>query len=321
MQTQTNYIGIDISKSFFDVFIDSRHFRFINETEGFDQFIKLLHTESRVVMEASGPYYLRLACYLHEHQIRVSVVNPLVIRRFGQMRMCRTKTDKKDARLLAEYGVMTSPEQWFPPQRHIVTLQQMEATLAGLIRQQTSMNNQLESFTSGGMLEKELKQILQKELAHLGGLIKRLSVRMQDIVQEHYTQMLSNIKSIPGIGKKTAMMLILVSGGFDRFDDYRKLSSYIGICPRIFESGSSVKGRARICKMGMSKIRASLYVCSWSAKRCNKACRELYERLIAKGKAKKLALIAVANKLLKQAFAIAKTQSKYQENYSLNTCF
>jgi transposase len=144
---------------------------------------------------------------------------------------------------------------------------------------------------------------------------------MQQIVQAHYTQMLANLKSIPGIGKKTAMMLILVSGGFDRFDDYRKLSSYIGICPRIFESGSSIKGKARICKMGMSGIRASLYVCSWSAKRCNKACRELYERLIAKGKAKKLALIAVANKLLKQAFAIAKQQTKYQENYSINTCF
>ena len=84
-----------------------------------------------------------------------------------------------------------------------------------------------------------------------------------------------------------------------RFTDYRKLSSYIGICPRLFESGSSVKGKTRICKMGMSRIRAMLYMCSWSAKRCNKTCRELYERLIAKGKAKKQALIAVANKLLK----------------------
>ncbi len=64
-----------------------------------------------------------------------------------------------------------------------------------------------------------------------------------------------------------------------------------------------------------------LYICSWSAKRCNKACRELYERLIAKGKAKKLALIAVANKLLKQAFAIAKQQTKYQENYLNIICF
>ena len=64
-----------------------------------------------------------------------------------------------------------------------------------------------------------------------------------------------------------------------------------------------------------------MYVCAWSARRCNKACRELYERLVAKGKAKKLALIAVANKLLKQAFAIATQQVKYNENYSKYICF
>ena len=216
---------------------------------------------------------------------------------------------------------MIKPEQWFPPQKHMITLQQIEATVGGLIKQKTALNNQLESFISSGMLDKELKQTIQKELSHLDSLIARLTARMQQIATDHYSDLLTNLKSIPGIGKKTAMLLILVSGGFDRFDDYRKLSSYIGICPRIFESGSSVKGKPRICKMGMAKVRASLYVASWSAKRCNKACRELYERLLAKGKAKKLALIAVANKLLKQAFAIAKAQSKYQENYSLNACF
>jgi hypothetical protein len=67
--------------------------------------------------------------------------------------------------------------------------------------------------------------------------------------------------------------------------------------------------------MGMSRIRALLYVCAWSAKRCNRACRDLYERLLAKGKAKKLALIAVVNKLIKQAFAVATQQTIYNKNY------
>lgn len=321
MQTQTNYIGIDISKSFFDVSISDRHYQFSNEPMGFECLLKLLDNDSHIVMEASGPYYLRLACYLHMHEVRVSVINPLVIRRYSQMRLSRAKTDKKDARLIAEYGAMTKPEQWIPPQRHMIELQQTEVIVSGLNKQHTALSNQLESFTASGMLHKELQQTIQKELSHLQQLITRLSVRMQQIVHAHYGQMLSDLKSIPGIGKKTAMMLILVSGGFDRFDNYRKLSSYIGICPRLFESGSSVKGKSRICKMGMSAIRASLYVCSWSAKRCNKACRDLYQRLLAKGKAKKLALIAVANKLLKQVFAIAKTQSKYQQDYSKNICF
>jgi len=321
MQTQTNYIGIDISKSLFDVSIGEKHYQFSNDQAGFESLLKLSGADSHIVMEASGPYYLRLACHLHAHGIRVSVVNPLVIRRYSQMRLSRAKTDKKDARLIAEYGAMTKPELWIPPQRHMIELQHTEALVSGLNKQHTLLSNQLESFIAGGMLHKQLKQTIQKELAHLKQLIALLSARMQQIVLAHYGQMLSDLKTIPGIGKKTAMMLILISGGFDRFDDCRKLSSYIGICPRLFESGSSVKGKARICKMGMSAIRASLYLCSWSAKRCNKACRDLYERLIAKGKAKKLALIAVANKLLKQAFAIAKAQSKYQQDYSKNICF
>ena len=130
--------------------------------------------------------------------------------------------------------------------------------------------------------------------------------------------MMSNLTSIPGLGKKTATVLIILTGGFKKFDSARQLSAYVGLAPRIFHSGSSIKARSRICKMGMSRIRALLYLCAWSAKRYNKACRELYERLIAKGKAKKLALIAVANKLLKQAFAIAKSKQSYSSTYSKN---
>ena len=117
------------------------------------------------------------------------------------------------------------------------------------------------------------------------------------------------------------MALIVLSGGFTKFENAKQLCSYIGLSPRIFESGTSVRGKSRICKMGMSRIRAMLYVCAWSAKKCNKACKEFYNRLIEKGKPKKVALIAVANKLLKQAFAIAKSDNYYSEN-SLNfTCF
>src|ERR1700761_6721611 len=309
MQSQTNYTGIDISKLFFDVAIskDGRynHYKFSNDESGFKSLLKLLCFSSHVVMEASGPYYLKLASYLYTKEIAVSVVNPLVIRRFCQMRMSRAKTDKKDARMIAEYGKAEKPALWQPPQQHVIALQQMEALVFNLNKEYTALSNQLGSFISSGMLDKRLKNTISKELVHKQVLIDKLTESMQQIAEAHYSAMLASLQSIPGMGKKTAMMLIVLSGGFKRFDDYRKLSSYIGLCPRIFESGTSVKGKARICKMGMSRIRAMLYICSWSAKRCNKACRELYERLLAKGKAKKLALIAVANKLLKQAFAIA----------------
>jgi transposase len=325
MQTLTNYTGIDISKSFFDVAIDKgpgyEYHKFSNDESGFKALLKLLSADGHVVMEASGPYYLKLACYLSDDGIAVSVVNPLVIRRFCQMRMSRAKTDKKDARMIAEYGKSEQPALWQKPEPHVIALQQMEALLSNLSKEYTALSNQLESFKNSGMLSKGLEKIIAKELHHKQALMNEMTVAMETLAEQHYAEMLSNLTSIPGMGKKTAMMLIVLSGGFDKFDDYRKLSSYIGLCPRIFESGTSVKGKARICKMGMSRIRAMLYICSWSAKRYNKACKELYERLVAKGKAKKLALIAVANKLLKQAFAIATKQSKYNENYSDIICF
>jgi len=325
MQSQTNYTGIDISKLSFDVAIQVQgryyHYKFDNDLSGFKSLVKVLTAESHVVMEASGPYYLRLACYLESHGVRVSVINPLVIRRFCQMRMSRTKTDKKDSRMIAEYGKTEKPGLWEPPQQHVITLQQLETLLLNLNKEKTAMSNQLESFDSSGMQDNQLKKTINKELAHKQTLIEKLTKDMQVLAESHYDDMLANLETIPGMGKKTAMMLIVLSGGFSRFNDYRKLSSYIGICPRIYDSGTSVKGKARICKMGMSKIRAMLYLCAWSAKRCNKACRELYERLIAKGKAKKQALIAVANKLLKQAFAIATQKTKYNENYSNIICF
>jgi transposase len=119
------------------------------------------------------------------------------------------------------------------------------------------------------------------------------------------------LTTIPSLGNKTAAMLIVLTDGFKKFSSHKQLSAYVCISPRIFEAGSSIRGKTKVCKMGMSRIRALLYLCARSAKRCNRACKELYDRLLAKGKAKKQALIAVANKLLKQVFAIAISNKKY----------
>ncbi len=121
------------------------------------------------------------------------------------------------------------------------------------------------------------------------------------------------LQSIPGLGKRTSMSLIIVSGGFTRFENAKQLAAYVGLCPRIFESGTSVKGRSRICKMGMSKVRKLLYLCAMRAIRANKTCKEMYERLKEKGKSGKLALVAVANKLLRQAFAVGVGKNFYKE--------
>ena len=120
------------------------------------------------------------------------------------------------------------------------------------------------------------------------------------------------------MGVKTALFLIVLTDGFNKFENAKQLCSYVGITPTIRASGSSVRGRSRISKIGNRKLRNLLFLCAFSACNYNKACRELYQRIIAKGKSKKLALIAVANKLLKQAFAIAKSKLPFDENYVSN---
>ena len=102
-------IGIDISKKTFDIaFLNSKdqweHNVYDNTTKGIKKFIKLVELTDHCVMEASGPYYMPLAFSLSEKEKLVSVVNPLVIRRYAQMKLVRAKTDKKDARIIAEYG-------------------------------------------------------------------------------------------------------------------------------------------------------------------------------------------------------------------------
>lgn len=110
MKKSNNYVEIDISKLTFDVAVfcneDSKykHHKFNNNEEGFNLLLELLTLENICVMDASGVYYLKLAPFLSDIGITLSVINPLIIRRLSQMRMSRAKSDKKDAMLIAEYG-------------------------------------------------------------------------------------------------------------------------------------------------------------------------------------------------------------------------
>jgi transposase len=320
------YAGFDVSKKFFDICVLSSDGKSTSkqmeyDKQGLSRLTEWLPSGTHCVMEATGPYYLRLACWLHQLGFTVSVVNPLVIRRFSQMRLRRAKTDKMDAKLIAAYGQMEAPPSWEPPAQYLINLQQLDAASEQLQKQCTAWRNQLEAFTAGGLMDKPMKKFLTRMITQAEKELLEIQSRIDKIIVDHHQQMLKNLTSIPGLGKKSASVLILITGGFTRFSDYKKLSAYVGLSPRIFESGSSIKGQSRICKLGMGRIRALLYVCAWSAKRCNLACRELYERLVAKGKSKKLALIAVANKLIKLAFAIAIKNIPYDENIAKNICF
>lgn len=145
--------------------------------------------------------------------------------------------------------------------------------------------------------------------------IDLLEASILEKAQEAFPKELELITSIPGIGIKTAIALLVSTNAFSKFKNGKQVASFIGICPRIYQSGSSIKGKGHITKMGDARVRTLLYMGACSAKKHNLACQQLYDRLVENGKAKKLALIAVANKMVKQAYAVVTKESMYNPKY------
>ena len=320
-------IGIDISKQTFDVCIrkkrKSDHLIFENNPKGFKKFLKKVDMDTDfVVMEASGPYYVRLASFLFESNVVVSVVNPLIIKRFSQMKFYRAKTDKKDANIIMEYGEteFSNLRSWHPESKEVQQLKQLHSAIELLRKQISQSKNQLEAFSSSGLLDSTVKKGLEKGVKQLIKSVELLELKMLEICKAHYSESLSLLTSIPAIGNKTAIQLIAITDNFSKFEHYKQLIAYVGFSPRTYQSGTSVRGKGHICKMGSSQIRKLLYMCTWTAKKCNKGCVTMYERLKEKGKPERVIKVALANKLLKQAFAIATSKQKYNENYQLKVC-
>jgi transposase len=317
--------GIDISKEKFDVaWKEGEQIKwmvFSNDKKGFGQFLKEVKADDHCVMEASGPYYLPLAMFLHGKEVKLSVANPLSVKRFCQMQLVRTKTDKKDAKMIAAYGEMVEPELWQPDESYIMEMRDILTTLEGYEKQTTILNNQLEAEKYLPSMSKAAKRSKERALKMLASEINQLNNELGMIAKQHCEETLQNLQTIPGIGPKTSIMLVVLTNNFENFDDVRKLSAYIGLCPRIFQSGTSVKGKGHICKMGNPRARKLLYLCTWTAQNCNAQCKELKDRLEKKGKPSRVVKVAMANKLLRIAFAVAKKKVVYDKNIGLKTCF
>ena len=320
------YTGIDVSKLTFDCSISLadgsvRELKTGNNSDGFQKLLKNLPSDSHVVMEASGPYYLRLAYFLHAQGIPVSVVNPLVIKRFCQMRMVRTKTDKKDASMIRQYGQSEQPELWEPDSPDITRLKQLNSAIELLDKNITASHNQLEAFKTMPDTDKSLIKSLEAVIKQNENAKERLEKEMLLLAKKKFNKSYMALQTIPGIGPKSAALLVAITSNFSKFNHYKELVAYVGLNPRIYESGTSVKGRGHISKMGTGKMRKLLYLCSWSAKRCNVHCKEMYERLKAKSKPERVIKVAIANKLLRQAFAIGKYGTEFKANYQNQFAF
>lgn len=269
-------------------------------------------------MEATGPYYLKLAVYLHNQGLKVSVVNPLVIKRFAQMKMIKAKTDKADAKLITDYANREAPKLWIAPKNILIEIRQEQAVLDSLNKQVRMLSNQLESIRVQPSHSKQALKTINLMINQAKQQITLIEDTIVLKVKKTFDQELELIISVPGIGIKTAIALLVATDAFSKFENGKQVASYVGICPRIYQSGSSIMGKGHITKMGDHRIRTLLYMGACSAKKYNTACKDLYDRLVEKGKPKKLALIAVANKLIKQAFAVVTQNKMYNAEYYLD---
>lgn len=313
-------VGIDVSKKWFDVAWQSdgpvRHQRFDYSNEGISQLLAQTPPAAHYVMEATGTYHARLALRLHESERKVSVVNPLVIKRFAQMQLSRVKSDRADADLIRRYGEQQPLTPWRPATDDVLELQQAHGWLDDLITERTRLINRREAHTHHANPSAFVLSQMAAQMQQLDSRIKACEQHLETRVKKSFPELFERLLTIPSIGTKTAIELIIVTDGFGRFEDVKALCAYVGVSPTTFRSGSSVNGKGGIAKLGQGRMRQLLYLCSWTAKSCNPACKALYARLKALGKPPKVINVAIAHKLLRQAFAVATTKAPFSAEFA-----
>ncbi|TVZ15597.1 IS110 family transposase [Maribacter sp. MAR_2009_72] len=316
MDKITIFVGIDISKDTIDVYdSDAGHFQFENNPKGFSLLRKRLSADHWCAMEATGCYHQRLAIYLYEHGIRLSVLNPLVVKRFIQMKLNHVKTDKSDARMIFRYASEQPLSLWVPEAGYVVECKRYQSAIRLYFKQRTALKNMLHSLLAGGQARDKLVRSIKRQIKNLDKEIGLLEIEMEQLIKSNEQGLYSRLNTIPGIGRKTAMILIVSTNGFRDFESASQVTSFFGLAPNERSSGSSVKGRTRISKIGDPLLRNHLFLCSFTASVHNPQCKALFDRIVGKGKSKKLALIAVCNKLIKQAYGISKSGLDYDRNF------
>ena len=311
---EKNIIGIDVSKKYFDSVINGKVLRFDNDSKGISKFVKSIPLGSHCAMESTSTYGYKLVYAVQKASSFAYVINPLKIKYFAKMGLSKTKTDALDASLITRYATLAIKDlvPYEFPSESLQEAKQILTSLDQLKKQRTALRNNLEALSCYPLASIDAIKSIKIVIAEMNNQIKTLEDKVSRLVCTDYTDMVDNIKSIKGVGEATAILLVAKTNGFKDFESSSQVSSFFGCCPRVTESGSSVRGRRGISKIGHKELRTRLYLCALSAKKCNGPCKELYDRLVLeKGKPKKLALMAVANKLLRQIFAIAKSGQLY----------
>lgn len=320
-------LGIDVSKDTLDVVLlkeaNKAYASFGNNPSGFVRLASWLISQSsgqvHACLEATGQYGDRIAEYLHQAGHSVSVVNPARIKRYGDSKLHRNKTDKADAALIAEFCRKENPALWTPLPTYLKQLRQMVRRLEDLQANYQQERNRLSSGVTDAWVVADITDHLQELSNRIKALKKAIFQMVADTpaIKAQFDLLLT----IPGIGKLTAARLLAEMGDIACFQDAPQLAAYAGLNPKGFRSGSSVHKKTRLSKEGRPLLRHLLYMPAVVARTHNPIIRAFCDRLAQHGLPKMAVIAAAMRKLLHLVFGILKHMLPFDPLYLMHSSF
>jgi len=313
---QSFHLGIDVAKAKLDCALRLADGKFRskvveNNSKGFNVLTEWLEkqgvTTVHVCMEATGVYWEGIAEYFAAQGMTVSVVNPAQIKAFGISQMVRTKTDKVDARLIAGFCFERHPDPWQAPTPSEQALRAMVLRLEALQTMRTQESNRLE------VARDAVKDGIAKHIAWLDEQIDALIKTIRDHIDgdKSMKSKRAMLESIPGVGERTIAILLAFYSDFERFSNARQAVAFAGLDPRQHESGSSVKGKPRLSKIGHAFLRKALYMPAMVTLYKTAWGKLFRDRLAAAGKPPKLIIGAMMRKLVHVAYGVLKSGKSF----------
>lgn len=314
-----NTVGLDISAKTFDAvaLLDGQtaYKKFQNNQDGIESLKNWINGQSiedgqniYIIMEATGNYYEAVADNLADYY-HVSVINPLKIKRYADYRFNRTKTDKQDAKLIAEFG-QNALEKDLPkhkrPSENIQSLKRLLSLQNQLKEQLTAQKNRLKAAKDSFVQQIHQKQIdeLNQHLQDVDGQIKQ-TAKADKAIQETAKR----LQTIPSVGQTTAIYLTvhLLTAHFKNANHF---TAFAGMSPQQKKSGTSVNGKEKLTRYGNRKLRGALFMAAMVAMRQN-YFPDFTKRLQKAKKPKMVIICALMRKLLVIAYHLHKNQTDF----------
>ena len=322
--TGTVHVGVDVSKHSLDICIlsasagkspsagEGEIFAVSNDQEGIDSLVNRLRQSpvELVVIEASGRYERQVAAALAAEGIVLAVVNPRQARDFAKATGRLAKTDRIDAEILARFAVAVEPRPSILPDEEVQDLQAILTRRRQLLEMRTAESNRL------GMASTAVAKRIRAHIKWLNKELECTDAELDEAVEQStiFKENEALLRSVPGVGPVLARTLLAELPELGTLS-HKRLSALVGVAPFNRDSGT-FKGKREVWG-GRAPVRAALYMGALVATRHNPVIKEFYERLLAAGKPKKVALVACMRKLLSILNAVLRERSPYQSTHLL----